>query len=85
MRRPQVYERTAPRAKSEATPQAARPIEVSRGISRSLPHMIDEARAAGLTGSPTRWRWPGLRRRWWWAGWGWWWRSEAGLPLPFSM
>ena len=48
MRRPHVYERTAPRARPEATPQAARPIEVARGISRSLPHMIDEARAAGL-------------------------------------
>ncbi|RYC31377.1 hypothetical protein D3273_13385 [Lichenibacterium minor] len=48
MRRPHVYERTAPRARSEATPQAARPAEVSRWISRSLPHMIDEARAAGL-------------------------------------
>ena len=48
MRRPHVYERSVPRAKSEATPQAARPVEVARGISRSLPHMIDEARAAGL-------------------------------------
>ena len=48
MRRPHVYERTVPRARSEATPRAARPVEVARGISRSLPHMIDEARAAGL-------------------------------------
>ena len=48
MRRPHVYERTVPRAKSDATPQPARPVEVSRWISRSLPHMIDEARAAGL-------------------------------------
>ena len=48
MRRPHVYERTVPRARAEMTAPAARPVEVARGISRSLPSMIDEARAAGL-------------------------------------
>lgn len=48
MRRPHVYERTAPRSRSTVASPAARSVEVATFVSRALPALIDAARGEGL-------------------------------------
>lgn len=48
MRRPHVYERSAPRVRPDLTAPIARSAEVATFISRILPALIDAARGEGL-------------------------------------